>query len=54
VRQGRAPLALYPLRSGACGHCFTSVPLHRRQKILASEGIEACEACGVLIYAEGE
>ena len=52
IRRGRAPLALYPLRNGACGHCFTSVPLHRRQKILSSEGIESCEACGVLIYPE--
>ncbi len=54
IRQGRAPLALYPLRNGACGHCFTSVPLHRRQKILSNEGIESCEACGVLIYSEDE
>jgi len=54
IRRGRAPLALYPLRNGACGHCFTSVPLHRRQKIVSSEGIEACEACGVLIYPEDE
>lgn len=54
IRRGRAPLALYPLRNGACGHCFTSVPLHRRQKILSSEGIESCEACGVLIYPEDE
>ncbi len=54
IRRGRAPLALYPLRNGACGHCFTSVPLHRRQKILTSEGIESCEACGVLIYPEDE
>lgn len=54
IRRGRAPLALYPLRNGACGHCFTSVPLHRRQKILSSQGIESCEACGVLIYPEDE
>ena len=30
IRQGRAPLALYPLQNGACGHCYTAVPLHRR------------------------
>jgi predicted nucleic acid-binding Zn-ribbon protein len=54
IRQGRAPLALYPLRNGACGHCFTSVPLHRRQKIQNGSSVEACEACGVLIYAEEE
>ncbi len=54
IRQGRAPLALYALRSGACGHCFTSVPLHRRQKLQTGETVEACEACGVLLYNEGE
>lgn len=54
IRQGRAPLALYPLRSGACGHCFTSVPLHRRQKLQTGETLETCEACGVLLYDESE
>lgn len=54
VLRGRAPLALYPVRAGACGHCFTSVPLHRRQKLLSGESIEACEACGVLLYHEAE
>ena len=50
VRQGRAPLALYVLQNGACGHCFTSVPLHRRQKLLGGQTTEPCEACGVLLY----
>jgi predicted nucleic acid-binding Zn-ribbon protein len=54
IRQGRAPLALYPLRSGACGHCFTSVPLHRRQKLGTGETLETCEACGVLLYNDSE
>lgn len=53
IRRGRAPLALYPLRNGACGHCFTAVPLHRRQKLQDGSGLEACEACGVLVYDEG-
>jgi hypothetical protein len=30
------------------------VPLHRRQKIENGDGVETCEACGVLVYAEGE
>ena len=54
IRQGRAPLALYPLRGGACGHCFTSVPLHRRQKLQSGATLETCEACGVLLYDESE
>lgn len=54
IRQGRAPLALYPIHNGACGHCYTAVPLHRRQKVLGGSGVEPCEACGVLIYDGGE
>lgn len=50
ILRGRAPQALYPLRGGACGHCFTSVPLHRRQQIEAGHAVEPCEACGVLVY----
>ncbi|UCD23388.1 MAG: hypothetical protein JSW51_10085 [Gemmatimonadota bacterium] len=54
ILQGRAPQALYPLRSGACGHCYTAVPLHRRQQIENGQAVEACEACGVLVYKEAE
>jgi predicted nucleic acid-binding Zn-ribbon protein len=50
ILQGRAPQALYPLRNGACGHCFTSVPLHRRQQIESGQTVEMCEACGVWVY----
>lgn len=50
IRQGRAPLALYPLHAGACGHCFTAVPMHRRQEIQNASELVVCEACGVLVY----
>lgn len=50
IRQGRAPLALYPLHAGACGHCFTAVPMHRRQEIRNVSELVVCEACGVLVY----
>jgi len=43
---------LYPLRGGACGHCYTAVPLHRRQQIENGQAVEACEACGVLVYKD--
>lgn len=52
VLRGRAPNALYPLRGGACGYCFTAVPLHRRQQIQNGNTLENCEACGVLVYNE--
>lgn len=54
ILRGRAPLALYPLQNGACGHCFTAIPLNRRHKLLGGAGVEPCEACGVLVYDGAE
>lgn len=51
IRRGKAPLALYALHGDACGHCFTAVPTQRRVLIQRGATIEACEACGVLLYA---
>jgi len=51
IRRGKAPLALYALHGDACGHCFTAVPTQRRALIQRGATIEACEACGVLLYA---
>lgn len=50
IRKGRAPLALYALHGEACGHCFTSVPRHRRQELQHGVGTVMCEGCGVLVY----
>lgn len=54
IRRGRAPLALYPLHGEACGHCYTAVPLHRRQDILNGQSVATCEACGVIVYHAGD
>lgn len=54
ILKGRAPLALYPLQNGACGHCFTAIPLHRQQNLHGGSGVEPCEACGVLVYDPAE
>jgi len=51
--RGKRAQALYPLRSGSCGNCDTAVPLQRRNIMNVSGQIEICEACGVLLYAEG-
>jgi predicted nucleic acid-binding Zn-ribbon protein len=51
IRRGRARLALYPLHGDACGHCYTAVPMHRRQSIQDGQSIVTCEACGVMIYS---
>jgi len=53
IRRGKAPLALYPLHGDACGHCYTAVPTQRRSLIARGASIETCEACGVLLYANG-
>ncbi len=54
IRRGRAPLALYPLHGEACGHCYTAVPMHRRQEILNGQTVTTCEACGVMVYHAGD
>jgi len=51
--RGKRPMALYTLRGGSCGNCDTSIPLQRRNMMAGSGHIEICEACGVLLYAEG-
>jgi predicted nucleic acid-binding Zn-ribbon protein len=50
ILSGRAPLAVYALHDGACGQCYTAIPLHLRQQLQQSEGADTCEACGVMIY----
>jgi len=52
IRRGKAPLAVYALHADACGRCFTAVPTQRRLLIQRGASIEACEACGVLLYAQ--
>lgn len=54
IRQGNTPLALYGLNGSACGHCYTAVPIHRRQDIQGGRGVTSCEACGVLLYDSGK
>jgi predicted nucleic acid-binding Zn-ribbon protein len=51
--RGKRPQALYTLRGGSCGNCDTAIPLQRRNMLAGSGHIEVCEACGVLLYAEG-
>jgi hypothetical protein len=50
IRKGKAPFAVYALHVDACGHCFTAIPLHRRQDIQNGTHVGTCEACGVLVY----
>ena len=40
------------LNGASCGACYTQVPLNRRSQIRAGTLIDACESCGVILYAE--
>jgi len=42
------------LDGAACGACYTTVPLNRRSQIRAGTLIDACESCGVILYADDE
>jgi len=52
IRRGKAPLPLFALHGDSCGNCFTAVPTQRRALIQRGATIEACEACGVLLYTK--
>jgi predicted nucleic acid-binding Zn-ribbon protein len=52
IRRGKAPLPLFALHGDSCGNCFTAVPTQRRAVIQRGGTIEACEACGVLLYTK--
>jgi predicted nucleic acid-binding Zn-ribbon protein len=51
--RSKRTMALYALRGGSCGNCDTAVPLQRRNMMNGTGEIEVCEACGVLLYADG-
>jgi len=53
LRRTRSGDVVVPLMGGACGGCHTSVTLNRRSQIRSSLVIEACEACGAILYPPG-
>jgi predicted nucleic acid-binding Zn-ribbon protein len=50
LRRTRSSDVVVPLVGGACGGCHTSIPLNRRSQIKAGQIIDACEACGAILY----
>jgi predicted nucleic acid-binding Zn-ribbon protein len=50
LRRTRLGEVVVPLVGGACGGCHTSVPLNRRSQIRAGLVLDACEACGAILY----
>lgn len=50
LRQSRSGPVVVQLSAGACGACFTSVPLSRRTQIQQGLVLDGCESCGVILY----
>jgi predicted nucleic acid-binding Zn-ribbon protein len=50
LRRTRSNDVVVPLVGGACGACHTTVPLNRRSQIKAGNVVDACEACGAILY----
>jgi uncharacterized protein len=50
LRKSRLGDVVVPLVGGACGSCHTAVPMNRRGQIRAGLVIDACEACGAILY----
>ncbi|HEU4682295.1 MAG TPA: hypothetical protein VFS51_11140 [Gemmatimonadales bacterium] len=50
LRKTRPGIVVVPLVGGACGGCHTTVPLNRRSQIRAGLVLDACEACGAILY----
>jgi predicted nucleic acid-binding Zn-ribbon protein len=50
LRRSRSNDVVVPLVGGACGGCYTAVPLNRRSQIKAGTVVDGCEACGAILY----
>ncbi len=52
IRGGKTRVALAQLTpDGACGHCFSMIPIQERNEIKRKVALHRCEACGVILYA---
>lgn len=55
IRGGKTRVALAELTAdGACGHCFSMIPLQEQNQIRRQEALHRCEGCGVILYSSGE
>lgn len=54
LRGTRSNDVVVPLVNGACGACHTAIPMNRRGLIRAGNVIDACEACGAILYPTEE
>jgi predicted nucleic acid-binding Zn-ribbon protein len=53
IRGGKTRVTLARLTAdGACGHCFSLIPMQEQRQIRRREALHRCEACGVILYTE--
>lgn len=53
IRGGKTRVTLARLTTdGACGHCFSLIPIQEQNQIRRREALHRCEACGVILYTE--
>jgi predicted nucleic acid-binding Zn-ribbon protein len=53
IRGGKTKVALALLTAdGACGHCFSMIPIQEQNEIRRRQALHRCEACGVILFAE--
>jgi hypothetical protein len=53
VRGGRTRTVVTSLTTdGACGHCYSMIPIQQQTEIRRAGELVRCEACGVILYAE--
>lgn len=50
IWQARSVNVVVAIRGDACGSCFTSIPMSRRNQIKAGTVLESCETCGAILY----
>lgn len=53
VRSGRTSTVLTSITpDGACGHCFSLIPIQKQAEIRRANELIRCEACGVILFIE--
>jgi predicted nucleic acid-binding Zn-ribbon protein len=52
IRNKKRVHVVVALNALSCGACDTAIPMQRRHGMVASQSIELCEVCGVMMYHE--
>jgi uncharacterized protein len=53
IRAGKTRVTMARLTAdGACGYCFSMIPIQEQNLIRRREALHRCEACGVILYTD--